>query len=293
MNTATLGVSLLIIGLIIGIGIGYVIHSGQQPQQTQMPQTQTQTYTKTYTTTTTTTKTQEKTIKEEYTIKLAYNPRIGLYLVDSKGMTLYFFAKDANGTSACQGQCIKNWPAFYVDKINPSPGLNKNDFSVITRSDGSKQLAYKGWPLYYFIKDKKPGDILGDGVKNVWYVAKPDYSVLAAYKEGLGLYLVDSKGMTLYFFAKDANGTSACQGQCIKNWPAFTPMPQTKFVIPSILNITDFNFIKRSDGTIQVVYKGHPLYYWINDHYRGDTTGHGVHGVWFVANIAGVIPSGK
>ncbi|MDK2373338.1 MAG: hypothetical protein QI197_08185 [Candidatus Korarchaeota archaeon] len=116
------------------------------------------------------------------------------------------------------------------------------------------------------------------------------YTILLSYDPKVGLYLTDSKGMTLYFFAKDVNGTSACYGGCAKKWPVFAPKPTTNFVIPSVLNITDFNFIVRDDGNVQVTYKGHPLYYWINDTARGDTKGHGIKGVWFVASTSGELP---
>ncbi len=277
---------ILIVGIIVGYGFSVAVPPVTKTVTTTVPGP-TQTTTSVSTTTATTTYT--KTVKEEYNIKLAYNPSVGLYLVDKNGMTLYFFAKDYDGQSHCSGACVDKWPIFYVENINPSPGLNKSDFGVITRPDGKKQITYKGWPLYYFFMDKKPGDINGDGKKGVWFVAKPDYTVMIAVKEDLGAYLVTPDGMTLYFFAKDNFSKSNCYGQCAVKWP---PYGDDKLVIPSTLNITDFNFIVRDDGKIQLVYKGHPLYLWINDHKRGDTTGHGVKNVWFVASITGQLPTG-
>jgi predicted lipoprotein with Yx(FWY)xxD motif len=91
-------------------------------------------------------------------------------LADSKGMTLYTFDKDATpGKSACNGQCAKNWPPLAA-KANAKP---MGDWTVVTRDDGSKQWAYKGKPLYTWVKDSKPGDTSGEGVNNVWHVAKP------------------------------------------------------------------------------------------------------------------------
>lgn len=89
-------------------------------------------------------------------------------LVGSNGMTLYTFEKDADGKSMCNGKCAENWPPLTVDGGAAPSG----DFSVITRDDGKKQVAYKGKPLYYWVKDQKPGDKTGDGVNNVWHVAK-------------------------------------------------------------------------------------------------------------------------
>lgn len=93
----------------------------------------------------------------------------GKALVDAKGMTLYIFDRDAAGKSNCNGQCAQNWPPLMAAANATAPG----DWSVITRDDGSKQWAYKGKPLYLWVKDTKPGEVTGDGVNNVWHVAKP------------------------------------------------------------------------------------------------------------------------
>lgn len=89
-------------------------------------------------------------------------------MVDSAGMTVYTFDKDTafSGKSACNGPCIALWPAV------PATGTLQGDYSVVTRDDGSKQLAYKGKPLYLYIKDQKPGDVTGDNVKDVWHVVR-------------------------------------------------------------------------------------------------------------------------
>jgi predicted lipoprotein with Yx(FWY)xxD motif len=87
-------------------------------------------------------------------------------LVDSKGMTVYTFDKDTanSGKSACTGGCANNWPA-----VQAGSGELAAPYSSITREDGSKQLAYKGKPLYTFVKDKKPGDKAGDKAMNAWH----------------------------------------------------------------------------------------------------------------------------
>jgi len=92
-------------------------------------------------------------------------------LVGANGMTLYTFEKDTagNGKSACNGGCATNWPPFMAaDSDKPS-----GDFTIVTRDDGKKQWAAKGWPLYYWVKDTKPGDKTGDGVGGNWKTAKP------------------------------------------------------------------------------------------------------------------------
>jgi len=93
----------------------------------------------------------------------------GKALVDAKGMTLYTFDRDTAGKSNCNGQCAQNWPPLMASANASASG----DWSVITREDGSKQWAYKGKPLYTWVRDSKPGDVTGDGVNNVWHLAQP------------------------------------------------------------------------------------------------------------------------
>ena len=93
----------------------------------------------------------------------------GKALVNAKGMTLYTFDRDTAGASNCNGQCAINWPPLQAaDSAKPS-----GQWTVITRSDGAKQWAYKGKPVYAFSKDAKPGDATGEGVNNVWHIAAP------------------------------------------------------------------------------------------------------------------------
>ncbi|OGZ67180.1 MAG: hypothetical protein A3D35_03600 [Candidatus Staskawiczbacteria bacterium RIFCSPHIGHO2_02_FULL_34_9] len=109
----------------------------------------------------------------EDTIKIAADTKYSMYFfTDNSGMTLYHLTRDAsltNGQSTCLDDCAKMWPPFYVENIKLSDPLKSSDFTVITRQDGKKQLKYKGWPLYYYINDKKPGDLNGQGIENVWY----------------------------------------------------------------------------------------------------------------------------
>ena len=93
----------------------------------------------------------------------------GKALVDQKGMTLYTFDRDAADKSNCTGQCAQNWPPLAA----PANAQASGDWTVVARDDGSKQWAYKGKPLYTWVKDAKPGDVTGDGVNNVWRIAQP------------------------------------------------------------------------------------------------------------------------
>jgi predicted lipoprotein with Yx(FWY)xxD motif len=109
----------------------------------------------------------------DYTIDAKTKDGIGSYLVDAKGMTLYYFKNDSPGKSACAGPCVEKWPIFYAETVTPSPKLAVKDFGTITRDDGKMQTTYKGMPLYYFSGDKDAGDTKGHGVKGVWSVVKP------------------------------------------------------------------------------------------------------------------------
>jgi predicted lipoprotein with Yx(FWY)xxD motif len=122
-------------------------------------------------TTTTTTVSGSVMESPQYTVDIAYKPTIGFYLTNGTGYTLYIFTHDTpgNGTSTCTGACLQIWPAFYSSALKLAPGLNATSFTVITRPDGAKQLAYNGWPLYYYAPDKAPGDTNGQGFKNIWF----------------------------------------------------------------------------------------------------------------------------
>jgi len=93
-----------------------------------------------------------------------------MMLVDAKGMTLYIFAKDAPGTSNCNDNCAKNWPPVMA----AADAMPVGEWTIVTRADGSKQWAYKGMPVYGWIKDAKPGDMTGNGMGNgAWKMAVP------------------------------------------------------------------------------------------------------------------------
>ena len=91
-------------------------------------------------------------------------------LVGANDMTLYTFDRDPAGAgrSVCNGPCAANWPPLYADG-----GAARGDWTVIRRDDGRTQWAYKGKPLYYWVKDQKPGDRTGDGFNGAWRVARP------------------------------------------------------------------------------------------------------------------------
>ena len=211
-------------------------------------------------------------------VQLADNASFGKIMTDSNGRSLYFFSDDAGDTSTCYGGCATAWPIFYVNNPTLSDGLKSSDFATITRNDGSKQTTYKGWPLYYFAQDSKAGDVKGDPVGKVWYVAKPDYTVMIAngqlkgndgnlydslYNLGTGLtrYITDDHGHTLYNYKVDSFNinkfTHADYGNNA-SWPVDTLSSIGS--VPSTLNKADFANISVV-GRTQLTYKGRPLYF--------------------------------
>ena len=107
------------------------------------------------------------------TVSLA-SSKFGQIMVDSKGMTLYVLERDTPGKSTCTAACLTLWPAA-VAPASPTygSGLTASKFSVITRDDGTKQLAVNGSPLYLFASDTKAGDVNGQDVGG-FYVVKAD-----------------------------------------------------------------------------------------------------------------------
>lgn len=101
---------------------------------------------------------------------------LGDVLVDQAGMTLYMFDKDTQGSpSTCYDQCASAWPPLLTDG-SPSAGTGADDGKLGTaeRTDGTTQVTYDGWPLYYWAQDAKPGDVNGQGVNGVWWVLNAD-----------------------------------------------------------------------------------------------------------------------
>jgi predicted lipoprotein with Yx(FWY)xxD motif len=102
-------------------------------------------------------------------------------------------------------------------------------------------------------------------------------------KEGVGSFLADAEGKTLYWFTKDAPGKSACAGACVGNWPIFY---RETVAPPPELKAEDFGAITRDDGKKQTTFRGYPLYYFMGDAAAGEAKGQGVGGVWFVIDPA-------
>ena len=112
---------------------------------------------------------------ESTPISLGEAAGVGKILVDSEGMTLYYFQKDQKGSgkSKCEGACAEAWPPLTTEgEPEAMTGVKASMLGTIKRDDGTTQVTYAGWPLYTFVEDKKPGEDNGTDSKAFgasWY----------------------------------------------------------------------------------------------------------------------------
>ena len=238
-------------------------------------------------------------------VNLGQNDTLGSFLIDDKGMTLYLFTKDTPNTTVCYDKCATAWPPLLTTgKPVAGEGVDESKLGTTTRKDGTTQVTYNAWPLYYYEKDKAAGDVVGQDVGGVWYVvsaagekvetavateaateAPAAATVNLGKDEQLGSFLVDEKGMTLYLFTKDTPNTSVCYDKCATAWP---PLLTTGAPVAGDgVDASKFGTTTRKDGTVQATYNGWPLYYYEKDKAPGDVIGQDVGGVWYVVSAAG------
>jgi predicted lipoprotein with Yx(FWY)xxD motif len=104
----------------------------------------------------------------------------GPIVVDKDGKSVYFFTKDLKDspTSACKDACAAAWPAVTTSSDVPAVEGIAGTVGTITTAGGTKQITINGMPVYYYAKDAKAGDILGEGINNVWYLVSPSGQML-------------------------------------------------------------------------------------------------------------------
>jgi predicted lipoprotein with Yx(FWY)xxD motif len=99
----------------------------------------------------------------------------GKVVVDGNRRTVYVFDKDTSGKSNCEGDCLAKWPAVTAGDGTPQlDGIDASLVSTVTRSDGTKQLAINGLPLYLFKSDSQAGEAKGQAVGGIWWVVGAD-----------------------------------------------------------------------------------------------------------------------
>ena len=106
-------------------------------------------------------------------------------------------------------------------------------------------------------------------------------------KGSLGEILTDPKGRTLYVFTKDKGDQSACSGACASTWPALTTTGAGAPTAGSGVDQSKLATAKQANGSMQVTYAGHPLYYYAGDSAPGQTNGQGLNKLWYVVGEGG------
>lgn len=107
---------------------------------------------------------------------------VGAYLTGLNGMTLYILTKDMPDTSSCTATCATNWPPLTAASgaAVTGPTGATAAFALIARADGTTQVTYNHWPLYYFAGDSAAGDTKGQGKNGTWFVAPLSGSLASA-----------------------------------------------------------------------------------------------------------------
>ena len=104
--------------------------------------------------------------------------RFGAVLFDGRGRALYSFTRDRGGRSQCYGPCAKAWPVYFAKgRSLAGKGVRQALIGATRRRDGQRQITYNGRPLYYYVGDKKPGQILCQNVAEfggTWLVVRPN-----------------------------------------------------------------------------------------------------------------------
>ncbi|MCE8035815.1 MAG: hypothetical protein LPK20_16485 [Halomonas sp.] len=108
----------------------------------------------------------------------------GRYLTNQDGKSLYVFMQDEQGSehSTCDESCAIAWPPYTTEE-KPAAGeqVDGDRLGMIEREDGTLQVTYDGWPLYFFARDVYPGDALGQGLDHMggpWYLISPEGEII-------------------------------------------------------------------------------------------------------------------
>ena len=112
----------------------------------------------------------------------AKSSRFGRVLFDGRGFVLYAFTRDPRGRSACSGACATAWPPYVATgKLSAGAGVTRSLLGTTRRRDGKLQVTYAGRPLYHYVGDRSPGQILCQNVDEfggLWLVVRPNGKVV-------------------------------------------------------------------------------------------------------------------
>jgi predicted lipoprotein with Yx(FWY)xxD motif len=231
----------------------------------------------------------------------------------SGGRSLYQLTADTPKTSACgtTGGCAGVWPPLLTShQAIAGTGTSRHLIGTIHRSDGTFQVTYAGHPLYFFALDLAAGATAGETngqhlldaapVDGVWYTILPNgtpdagtANIQSESSNGTSI-LADAGAIngvvaTLYAFSADTPTQSSCTGACAQFWPPV--LTQSAPTASGAASSSLLGAIPRGDGTFQVTYDGHPLYYFSHALDSG-TEGAGVTafgGTFNSANVSGAV----
>jgi predicted lipoprotein with Yx(FWY)xxD motif len=134
------------------------------------------------------------------TLQISNNLKYGKILVNSQGMTLYLLTSEAGGAIKCSGGCLGFWPPLTVPAGSSAPATPAGvtgKLGTITRSDGTVQVTYNGYPLYMFANDKAAGDTNGQGIQafgGTWNVVQASVPLAATAIERLVVRITATDG---------------------------------------------------------------------------------------------------
>lgn len=179
----------------------------------------------------------------------------GRLFVNAEGLTLYTFKRDREqpGSSLCVDACAQQWPPV----LAPADAAAVGDWTVILRSDETRQWAYKSNPVYTFAKDTYPGAMVGEKASGFWDVLfEPIDTPPSIMIEGtrIGQILVDFDGRTLY-----TNASESCTDACMNDW---RPLEAAWMAVS---NDSEWTITTHENGLRQWLYKQQPLFTYAGD----------------------------
>ena len=196
------------------------------------------------------------------TVQVAEHDDLGAILVDESGRTLYLRTEDERNQSNCAGDCAKAWPPLVTSgEALAGEGVTVQVLKTITRDDGSDQVTYNGWPLYYFAGDETTGEAKGQNAGDVWFVVsiyggpKQNNAVVKVSEHpDLGAILTDASNRTLYLFTVDERDTPNCLHGCAMAWPPLLTVGDSI----GVEGVAEerLNSVTRDDGSEQITYNG-------------------------------------
>ncbi len=194
----------------------------------------------------------------------------GRLFITAEGLTLYTYKRDREqpGTSTCVDECASVWPPV-IASADTNP---RGSWDVIRRPDGAPQWAYRGEPVYTYVKDTSPGTMVGEKASGSWDVlfeaidTPPNVVIKPTI---LGQMLSDLNGHAIY-----TGPTSECDDPCLDSWrPVEAPWLAGRVS-------DDWTISQNADGLPQWAYREQQLFTYDEDFNGDDRNGLDADGGW-------------